>query len=293
MLKKIIVSIVCLLPLMFLYGADEEILYPRVRPQNENVFPVNFRKSNSPYIHKFNSSISREGLDQLRASASGQFSEKSLERVISELAVPNLIIVDLRRECHGFVNGCAISWKLKQKIHGQSYEYNVGVSADQIENRERSLLDEILQKGAFSGMTDDGTMMTFVPKTVMTERQLCNQLGIRYIRLPIADHQHPLAAEVDEFIALVKTLPPNAWLHFHCAAGEGRATTLMTMFDMMHNSHHLTAQAIMQRQEAIGGGNMYRPEAYAKNSVPAKYTRAKQRLDFLLSFYRYCVENLK
>lgn len=44
---------------------------------------------------------------------------------------------------------------------------------------------------------------------------------------------------IDEFIKLYKSLPKDAWLHFHCEAGKGRTTTFLAMYDMMkiHRCH--------------------------------------------------------
>src|SRR5690606_26441789 len=44
------------------------------------------------------------------SSGSGQFSEKELQRMISQIPASNIMIVDLRQEPHGFLNGNAVSW---------------------------------------------------------------------------------------------------------------------------------------------------------------------------------------
>ena len=58
------------------------------------------------------------------------------------------------------------------------------------------------------------------------------------------------------FINFVKSLPKESLrLHFHCAAGEGRSTTFLVMYDMMRNSTKVKLQDIFLRQYLLGGIN--------------------------------------
>jgi protein-tyrosine phosphatase len=66
-----------------------------------------------------------------------------------------------------------------------------------------------------------------------------------------ADHLLPSDADVDRFVALVRDLKPDAWLHFHCRAGSGRTTTFLVLYDMLRNADHLSAAEIVARQAAV------------------------------------------
>lgn len=94
----------------------------------------------------------------------------------------------------------------------------------------------------------------------------------------------PNDAVVDGFIAFVKALPIGVWLHFHCRGGVGRASTFMLMYDMMRNAGQVAYADMLQRQQLVGGRDMYRmnpQDAY-------KYEAAVERQAFIGRFHDYC-----
>jgi hypothetical protein len=220
-------------------------LHPNIKYTNEYEWPAQFR-------------VSEDGV-----SASGQFSIKGYEKISQEHANKKLIVIDLRREFHGFVNGYPISWKLNG-----SYEYNESLTTSEIESGEASLLSEMAGSE--------------------TERALVERMGGRYIRFPIADHSFPQGEEVDDLIALIESFEPDSWIHVHCAGGSGRTTTILAMLDMMKNSSSGTTDEILRRQEAIGGGNLYDPEVYYADQ-PERIPGAIERAAFLQRFHQYCL----
>ncbi|MDX8431691.1 MAG: hypothetical protein SNF33_07840 [Candidatus Algichlamydia australiensis] len=56
------------------------------------------------------SAISNEGLSEMHASASSQFSIEELRAIKTEFSNEHLVIIDLRQESHGFINNYAVSW---------------------------------------------------------------------------------------------------------------------------------------------------------------------------------------
>lgn len=278
-----------LLPNLFipLWGQNPVGIYPRLNLINEATLPANFRKSDDPYKQEFNPEISRLGLEKIRASASAQFSEKSLQ-VLKEQLPENLIIFDLRREFHGFINGLVVNWCINTADNLPSYEYNKDLSVKQIEMGEKLLLREQLLEKTHRYKTLTG-MKKITVKTVATERQLVEKLGIQYIRFPIADHLYPNDQEVDNFIKFVKPLSKKTWIHFHCAGGRGRSTTLICMLDIMANHQDLSVQEIIERQEALGGKNLYGTEAFI--GQVEKLVNAQLRHKFLILFHKYCQEH--
>src|ERR1700730_14384666 len=79
--------------------------------ENQEVLPKNFRMSSDPLRIKLGVNPSPKGLRDLRISGSAQFSEKSLQEIVKKVGCSGkFIIVDLRQESHGFVDGIAISW---------------------------------------------------------------------------------------------------------------------------------------------------------------------------------------
>lgn len=124
--------------------------------------------------------------------------------------------------------------------------------------------------------------MTVEAGQVLTEAELAAQKGVMYVRFTATDHLWPDAGEIERFRRFVKTLPKDAWLHFHCVAGEGRTTAFMTMYDMLKNPD-VPYEDIVLRQLRIGG--VYTPFLGKGLSTWKKpYYRAKKR--GLEAFYR-------
>src|SRR5262249_52788723 len=160
---------------------------------------------------------------------SSQFSEKTL-RAVRDKMPGSLFIVDLRRESHGFVNGIPISWYEPRNAS------NIGLSRDQILRMEEKQLaflsnpltiQRIVKKS--SGVIEASEPLEITIKNIETEAQLAKRLNLHYIRIPVLDHHRPNDEAVDEFVTLVKSLPPDTWLYFHCRGGKGRSTTFMTL----------------------------------------------------------------
>jgi hypothetical protein len=260
---------------------------------NESVLPRNFRSTHDAFIPNEDPVPNRAGLDQLNISGSAQFSEESLETILKSLDYPSpLFIVDLRQESHGFLNGDAVSW-FAPRDWG-----NKDKSLQQIEKEEKGLLQAILKDGKVNihqilkkndaeNRLPDTKASSLVVKRALTERELLAESGIGYFRIPVTDHVAPTQENVDVFISFVQCLPNERWLHFHCAAGQGRTTTFMTMYDMMFNAKKISFDDIIKRQCLIGGLDLVK----ITNKNPWKHNLKKERIQFLKDFYEYCRTN--
>lgn len=222
-----------------------------------------------------------------KAIGSAQFSEKELRSVIARVKTP-LVIVDLRQESHGYLNGHAISW-------GSAYNWgNINKTSQAIELEQSHQLHTLSQpKKApihFSlSMSEKGTLnlapYNLSVHKVFSEAELAKKYHVGYFRLYIADNHSPTETEVNRFVKFVRTLPANTTLYFHCRAGRGRTTTLMAMYDMMHNANSVSFNEILRRQFLIGGKDLLKlpdPESY-------KYPLAAERIKFLQKFYQSCI----
>lgn len=256
---------------------------------NQEVLPRNFRMVTDPYYFPFLTRHfpTRLGLDNLKASGSAQFSEKSLQKLLKTLPISNhhLIIIDLREESHGFINGIAVTWR-DEKDWG-----NINKNDQEIFEDENNRLDAIFQNQTviIQNNKDDinaANTTTLQVTKVQSESDLMTAYGVDYYRLTITDHIRPPDQDVDTFIKFVHNLPENTWLHFHCAAGKGRTSTFLTMYDMMHNAKKVSLEDIFERQALIGGKNFNdQPDPYIW-----KYSLSSDRIQFLRDFYRYCQE---
>lgn len=258
--------------------------------KNERVLPRNFRTTQSPFkMGETHSFPTRKGLDELKVSGSSQFSEKGFEAILDRLGHPScLFVIDLRQESHGFLNGDAVSW-YAPKNWG-----NVNKSLYDIRSGEKQLLNEaltqnqidlfvIVKKDVEGRKLPEATSRPLTVDEVTTEEELVNRYGAKYIRMPVTDHLRPPNEVVDHFVAFIRHLPPHCWVHLHCAAGMGRTTTFMAMYDMIKNAKQVSYEDILKRQWLIGGAHLNKP---VKNVWKAPHTTA--RINFLKQFYEYC-----
>ena len=265
------VTLLALAALLLIGTAAAQELAIRLDSANKHNLPKDFRI-----------------IAELSASGSAQFSEAGLKKVRESLPEGPLVIVDLRQESHGFVNGSAVSW------YGDRNWANLGkglaeVKADE-ENRlgqlqagQVILLDKDLKKDPATGELTSSKGTSVLVKTVASEEQLANSLHIGYFRLPVTDHRRPLDADVDSFIAFIRTLPPGVWLHFHCEAGHGRTTTFLVMLDMMKNAKTDSFETILERQHSAGGIDLL-----AESERGWRVPFDEERVAFLRNFYEYC-----
>lgn len=221
------------------------------------------------------------GLAELQISGSGQFSEKSLKTLFKTIPSWNITIVDLREESHGFVNGHAFSW------YNFKNSLNDGLADEEILVTQKNKLEELSKKRAVLLYKKKGIPFPLFVKKIDEEEDLASKYGMNYVRLPVRDHMKPDDARVDAFLAFVKSVDPETWLHFHCSAGRGRSTTYMTMYDMIHNATRVSLEDIVRRQHLINGLDLF----FASPDDGWKYPHALERGEFIKQFYHYCLEN--
>lgn len=246
---------------------------------NKKELPKNFRTMESPFKGFHFTWPSRKGLDQLNASGSAQFSELGLDAILQALPPGKTIsIVDLRQESHGFVNGMAVSWRDTRDWS------NIGKTLAEIDRNEDERLQNLLKQGVALIATKHVLLPVLVEK-VATEQQIVQSRHLRYTRIPVTDHRKPTNEDVDAFIQFVRDLPPNSWVHFHCAAGRGRTTAFLILYDMLKNSKQASFDDIVRRQHFLGGVNyLYFPQS------SWKYPYNMQKQNFLRQFYQYSRE---
>jgi hypothetical protein len=281
-----------------------------------------FRKMSDPIWNG-----NAEGLSELRASGSSQFTPEGLKQIKENLGEKHLIVVDLRQESHGFVNETPAAWWgnggpwinqdkdlaaiiehenqwVAESSHADTaysfysnrcisrivdYFFNSSIEKNALQNLNPSLnavRTYIVPIQIYPNQSNLKVLQVdYITNSLKTEEMLCQDLGISYMRIPVPDLKHPSNQDVDRFITFVKGLSDQDWVHFHCAAGKGRTTSFLAMYDMMHNAKKVSFEEILRRQEALGGANLMKP---GMDYDP--YSSA--RLEFLKSFYQYCVDNM-
>lgn len=238
-----------------------------------------------------------DGVDALSVSVSAQPSEGGWQQVAEYIysragRYPDkVLILDLRQESHGYLNGNAITLC---DLHNW---LNLGKTAEESMATETQWLarlstlnkvDNVLTIQQF-GKKDFATGRSVDIENLLSEKELVTRMGFSYRRLTITDHRPPMDKEVDTFVSLIKKLPEDMWLHFHCRGGKGRSTTFLAMYDMLKNADKATFSDIIERQASI-------PPYYNLSQVvrtdPDLSEYYQKRADFLALFYQYAQQRL-
>ncbi len=124
------------------------------------------------------------------------------------------------------------------------------------------------------------------PADIETESQILDQQGIHYVKFDLA-RQH-FASKwdfIDNAIALFESLPSNTWIHFHCAGGRGRTTTLMIMYDIFRNAKTTSLDDILSHHLCLGGENIQNIHVIPDGSWSKRNLVGRFRL--LETFHKY------
>lgn len=262
----------------------------RIDAEGEGL-PHNFRSmKDNWHIVPEGTPPSRIKMEHLRISASAQPAEKefvALAERLRQLAQRGPIyVVDLRQESHGFADGYNVFWHEKRNLA------NFGLSAAEVMAKEHNELYLLLNKSTdfvYSGKNDTEALkheiITLKPKTVKNESAVAKSVGLHYARFACPDQMWPDDATVDEFLAFVKALPKNSWLHFHCQSGHGRTTTFLVFSEILANPK-IPLETIVARQYLLGGTNLL-----AKIERTRKKDDEKRRRAYMIrKFYTYANE---
>ncbi|HNV86363.1 MAG TPA: hypothetical protein PKL97_05295 [Candidatus Omnitrophota bacterium] len=290
--KKNLFGSISLITLIFFLplgvGASEELPEPVLilNSKDRAHLPKNFRTSKDPFRERSLYTPSREGLSGLNISGSAQFSESGFGEMLKVLPA-HFVVVDLREESHGFLNGDAVSW------FAANNWANRGKNLEEIESDEKArlwqafqagrvMVNQVTRKKSDGGIAETVSLPVEV-KNALTEAQMVFSQHLDYFRLSVTDHLRPTDDAVDRFLAFYKELPKNTWLHFHCRAGAGRTTTFMLMTDILRNARRVELKDLARRQALIGGVDLL-------STPPVDELERRwydERADFLKAFYRY------
>ncbi|QJD87271.1 phosphatase [Cohnella herbarum] len=259
-----------------------------IEAANTDDLPLRFRSTSSPLANDSGKTPEMHGFSELRMSGSGQFSQRGLRRIRREIGDTRAIVVDLRQESHGFVNGIAVCW------FGKHNNANKGLTSEEVLLEEDRRFGFLKDAAAFNFDYLEGKSALRIdepvvhPKAIYSEQEMVLQEGFDYIRFFVTDHHRPSDEEVDRFIAFSTSLPVSNWLHFHCRGGVGRTSSFMLMHDMLRNAKFVNFEELLRRHVLNGGRDMYRlhPDRGNYKNAPAL-----ERIAFIETFYRYCVDN--
>ncbi|MBI4863138.1 MAG: hypothetical protein HY815_23160 [Candidatus Riflebacteria bacterium] len=252
--------------------------------QGKNPDLTEFRTMADPFEKTAGALPTREGLDDTRASGSSQFTKEGLATIIARLRGRSLVVVDLREESHGYVNGMAISWK------GKDNAANRGMDLDEISKDEKSRLSELRDRKTarlIRVADDDGARDQTVGVTVDsvgTEKKLVKAAGAKYVRIPVQDHCHPEPRDVDRFTKLIRKVSP------------GEQPALATQVGIEVGEEALGLLQIEGDVRGRAAGDLVgvdRGDRSPRDGVRQRVVDqlAQRRARFLRQFHAYCREN--
>jgi protein-tyrosine phosphatase len=256
-----------------------EILFYDVKEINKEKLPRNFRDLSSL---------------NLNAIASGQFSENELALISKKYPNQKIIIVDLRRENHGFINGEPVVWqtpfhqvnsnkKISEIIQKEQYLLNFA------KNNQKIIINKTLEKDEEKGWYKSIEPQITDVKSVASEKDLAKKYGFEYKRFSVQDYQAPDLNQLKAYVKFINNLPKDKKIYVHCAAGRGRTTTFLAIYDILKNGDQFTLDEILERQYKIGGVKL--------NEIDEKYQwrleNAEKRLKVIQDFYNQNKKDLK
>lgn len=277
MKKYLIILLTLLLVTPSILKAEEKLLEEKILIYNRN----NNSKSTLPKNFRDLSDIG------LNAIASGQFSEDELKMIKKKYPGQKFLILDLRRESHGFINGNAVSW------YARFNKSNENKDVDKVVRDEKTLL-KIVQDGKKVTISDivekdkkNGWFKKVKPEIVEakiseTESELSQKYGFEYKRIPVIDHELPSKDQLQQYIDLINNLPKDTKIYVHCAGGKGRTTTFLAIYDIIKNGKNLSFDEILARQHKAGGSDLKKTddeEADWNSALKVK------KLDLIQKFY--------
>jgi hypothetical protein len=259
-----------------------------VHAKKETGLPKYFRSPTDLTVLQ-GASVSVEGLADLRASASGQFSQQGLASIREAIGKPeDLTVIDLRQESHCFVDGHAITWYVK---NGWG---NIGLTTEEVISKEREYIEGLSggeaimlyePKSAKSGLPPSLEVSGLQTLPQSEEEWLLTQ-NASYLRLPVIDHLPPDLQTMNQFDELIRAQSAENWMHIHCAGGGGRSGFMMVMYDMFKNADRVQFFDIIKRQCLLGGHDL----KLAPSANDANKEFKAQRMGCLATYYEYCKE---
>lgn len=257
--------------------------------------PKNFRTSSFfPKSKPYAKPPNLEGLPELHIAGSDQFSEIQLLKALEYLPQDKLVIIDLRKESHGFINGIPVSWYISRN------SLNEKRTPEQVLHFEKELLNglkkesevTIYQIEKIEDLPNPPKIAYVKPNTITVssveqEQELVKRHNLKYFRFFVQDFHAPDPGQVDAFLSMARNLPEDSWLYFHCRGGTGRTTTFMTMYDILKNFDKVSLEDIIYRQSFIGGKMLSELPA---DSHHWKFESQKDRFIFIKLFYQFIRE---
>ncbi len=246
------------------FAENKSVAVFDVTENKSSELPRNFRDLNSV---------------NLNAIASAQFSEKQLQEVRKKYAKDKIIIVDLRGEAHGIINGEAVSWRsIFDNSNKKESEKNL---LSNLQNETDLQVNKVSMRDRKSGWYKEATPIDVKITSVADEEYLAKKNGFEYKRFLVRDFDVPNQKQFAEMINFIKTLPSDKKIYVHCAGGSGRTGMFLVLLDIFKNGQNSSLEEIFARQAKLGAAKL---DEISTDEAWTKEIAAK-RLKMIEKFY--------
>ena len=231
-------------------------------------FPSPFRYLHG-YLHGYNT-FNRNGLNKLNAIASGYLDLHQLNNLLHSSSNRVIVLNGINEDIHYLKDK-----NLKFYCLDYSNEQIVPINRGPLKNvvcRARQLA-----AGIFNPWDDDKTQLS-------TESKFLADKGVEYLT-PLPDNWLADWDFMDNMVDFFDKVDKNSTLYFHCGHGQGRTTTMLTLWDIYNNAHDVSAHDILSRQYLLGGEDLLDLEEWRNGTWSSNHL--KSRRDLVLAFHRY------
>jgi len=225
--------------------------------------------------------------DKINISGSSQFSD--INKLTTLISDKNVIVCDLRSEPHIFITG---KTEEDQIISGSVYWYidenKLTAELSLIEFNEW-LKKSITELPKIVEIYTDKSLTSHIRVKLIkieTEEKLVKLVGWGYFQIRIVDHHPPKLEQINDLIRLIKFIPKDTRIHFHCAGGKGRTSTIMMLYDILHNAEHNQLNDIIDRHLKLGGADICIPSVNIN-----RIHLSEQKCKLLSDIYIHRIDN--
>lgn len=223
----------------------------------------------------------------INAIASAQFSEDELQEVRKKYPNQKIVIVDLRQESHGFVNGKSVLWRSYFEKINQDKNISEILSDEKsrlnlLQKDHEIVINEVTERDRANGWYKGISPKIVIVNKAINEKDLARENGFEYQRFSVRDFDKPDQKEFSRMVNFIKNLPQDKKLYVHCAGGKGRTAMFLITLDIVKNGKKTELEEIFKRQNKLGGARLdeiSEEEAWSNEL-------AKERLKMLEDFYK-------
>lgn len=217
------------------------------------ILPVNVYAKDIPFIEFCGDKFLKNlyVVESQNFSGSGQITRYNID-ALKHITNKNIIIVDLRNDIHGFVNGESISF-------GKANDLN------NILINEEKILKSISKNKLFTFYNKDS--FSCIVKSVESEKTLVLRSSMKYIRFPTSLDSLD-DNTISNFKAMINSIPKNYHIHFHCSNGYGNTAAYMIIYDIIKSGDKF--ENIIKRNK-----NSYMLDENSKNILKHFYEKGR------------------